>query len=82
MKLCFFILNFLAVCRLCHSHVRKDTCTRLSLLFRTILQATKSWSGPGNEATFNVNIQESELKVGGGGWGGGGGALFSGGSIA
>jgi len=32
MKLHFIILNFLAICRLRHPHVRKDT--RLSPLFR------------------------------------------------
>ena len=32
-KLRFFVLNFLAICQLHHSHIRKDT--RLSLLFHT-----------------------------------------------
>jgi len=42
-----FHSEFFVICQLRHAHVRKDV--RLSPL--SVLQAMKSWAGPGNEAS-------------------------------
>ena len=46
--------NF-TIFRLRHAHVRKDT--RLSNGF-SVLQATESWAGPGNEASVKPKVNQ------------------------
>jgi len=67
MKLCFFDVNFLAICRLCHPHVRKDT--RLSPLFHTASNETlggasdRGYEQPGYyETTARITAGSRKLE--------------------
>ena len=55
------VRQIFASCRLRHAHVRKDT--RLSLRF-SVLQATESWAGPGNEATWYTLFAHAPSSLG------------------